>query len=66
VRAAATEDLAFMLADMGIATGIDLPRLLTLRARLAQWLPDETLRGALWRAGLPQTFAAPANVRISA
>jgi hydroxymethylglutaryl-CoA lyase len=63
---AATEDLAFMLADMGIATGIDLPRLLTLRARLAQWLPDETLRGALWRAGLPQTFAAPANVRISA
>jgi hydroxymethylglutaryl-CoA lyase len=63
---AATEDLAFMLADMGIATGIDLPRLLTLRAKVAQWLPGETLHGTLWRAGLPKTFNAPADAPLSA
>ncbi|MEW6345165.1 MAG: hydroxymethylglutaryl-CoA lyase [Pseudomonadota bacterium] len=63
---AASEDLAFMLADMGIATGIDLPRLLALRVRLAQWLPDETLHGTLWRAGLPKTFAAHADACASA
>jgi hydroxymethylglutaryl-CoA lyase len=63
---AATEDLAFMLADMGIATGIDLPRLLTLRAKVAQWLWHETLHGSLWRAGLPKTFAAPASAPFTA
>jgi hydroxymethylglutaryl-CoA lyase len=60
---AASEDLAFMLADMGIATGIDLPRLLTLRAKLAQWLPGETLHGTLWRAGLPKTCPVSADAR---
>jgi hydroxymethylglutaryl-CoA lyase len=54
---AATEDLAFMLQRMGIATGIDLPRLLALRAKVAEWLDGETLHGTLWRAGLPKTFA---------
>jgi len=60
----ATEDAAYMLASMGMATGIDLPRLLALRARVAEWLAGETLHGTLWRAGLPKTFeqgdAAPA------
>lgn len=51
---AATEDLAFMLEDMGIATGIDLARLLDLRARVAAWLDGETLHGALHLAGLPK------------
>ena len=41
-------------------TGIDLPALLTLRAKLSQWLDGETLHGALWLAGLPKTFAATA------
>jgi hydroxymethylglutaryl-CoA lyase len=54
---AASEDLAFMLADMGIETGIDIERLLALRACVAQWLEGETLHGTLWRAGLPKTFA---------
>ncbi|MCO4876764.1 hydroxymethylglutaryl-CoA lyase [Paraburkholderia caribensis] len=54
---ASSEDLAFMLADMGIETGIDIERLLALRAKVARWLPDETLRGSLWLAGLPKTFA---------
>ena len=53
---AASEDLAFMLADMGIATGIDLQRLLALRHKVAGWLDGESLHGALWRAGLPKTF----------
>jgi len=54
----ASEDLAFMLESMGIGTGIDIPRLLALREKVAGWLADETLHGTLWRAGLPKTFAA--------
>jgi hydroxymethylglutaryl-CoA lyase len=57
---ASSEDLAFMLADMGIETGIDIPALLALRTTVAQWLEGETLHGALWRAGLPKTFAREA------
>jgi hydroxymethylglutaryl-CoA lyase len=52
----ATEDLAFMLASMGIATGIDLDRLLALRGEVAGRLAGETLHGALWRAGLPRAL----------
>ncbi|MGF6528289.1 hydroxymethylglutaryl-CoA lyase [Variovorax sp. PvP013] len=57
-----TEDVAFMLESMGVATGIDLPALLDLRARLAGWLAGQTLQGTLWRAGFPKTFvpATPA------
>jgi len=51
-----TEDLAYMLASMGIATGQDFDRLVQLRARLARWLESETLHGTLWRAGLPKTM----------
>ena len=54
---AATEDLAYMLASMGIETGIDMAALLALRADVARWLEGETLHGALWRAGLPQNFS---------
>ncbi len=50
---AATEDLAFMLDDMHIATGLDIDALLALRARLSTWLPGETFHGALARAGRP-------------
>ena len=55
---ASTEDLAFMLASMGLSTGIDIERLLALRAKVAEWLKDETLHGTLWLAGLPRGFAA--------
>ncbi|KRC19529.1 hydroxymethylglutaryl-CoA lyase [Acidovorax sp. Root219] len=51
-----TEDLAYMLGSMGIATGIDIARLLDLRGQVAGWLAGETLHGTLWRAGLPKTF----------
>ncbi|WP_250520010.1 MULTISPECIES: hydroxymethylglutaryl-CoA lyase [unclassified Caballeronia] len=50
---ASSEDLAFMLADMGIETGIDISALLDVRAKLARWLDGETLHGALALAGLP-------------
>ena len=53
---ASTEDLAYMLASMGIETGIDLERLLELRARVAVWLEGEATHGTVWRAGLPRTM----------
>src|SRR3546814_3566818 len=53
-----TEDLLFMLESMGIDTGCDIQAVLALRARVAQWLSGETLRGALWQAGLPKTLVA--------
>ena len=58
---ASSEDLAFMLASMGIETGIDIPALLALRAKVAGWLEGESLHGAMWRAGLPKTFPASAT-----
>ena len=52
----ATEDLAYMFASMGIATGLDFNALLALRGKLAGWLEGEPLHGSLWRAGLPRTL----------
>ena len=63
---ASSEDLAFMLAGMGIETGIDIERLLALRAKVAGWLDGETLHGTLWRAGLPKSFHPQATLRESA
>ena len=57
---ASSEDLAFMLAAGGIDSGIDLPALLALRAKVAGWLPGEQTNGSMWRAGLPQHLAATA------
>ncbi|WP_431122967.1 hydroxymethylglutaryl-CoA lyase [Variovorax paradoxus] len=56
-----TEDLVFMLESMGVGTGIDLPKLLDLRRRVAAWLEGETLQGTVWRAGFPKTFVATAG-----
>ena len=52
----ATEDAAYLFASMGIATGLDLEKLLELRAKLAQWLEGETLYGSIWRSGLPRAM----------
>jgi hydroxymethylglutaryl-CoA lyase len=52
----ASEDLAYMLASMGIETGVDFDALIALRGKLAGWLEGETLHGSLWRAGLPRTM----------
>jgi hydroxymethylglutaryl-CoA lyase len=52
----ATEDLAYMLASLGIDSGQDFDALLALRRKLATWLDGEALHGRLWRAGLPRTM----------
>jgi hydroxymethylglutaryl-CoA lyase len=51
---AVTEDLVSMFHDLGVATGIDLDRLIAARAILAEALPGEALHGAAakWRAHL--------------
>lgn len=52
----ATEDLAYLMASMGIDTGIDFGKLMTLRAQVAQWLAGECLHGSIAQAGLPKTL----------
>ena len=54
----ATEDLAYLFASMGVATGQDFNQLIALRGKVAQWLEGEPLHGSLWRAGLPKTMLA--------
>jgi hydroxymethylglutaryl-CoA lyase len=54
----ATEDVAYLFASMGIATGQDFDCLIALRAKVAAWLDGETLHGTLWRAGLPKTLSS--------
>lgn len=53
-----TEDLVFMLEAMGLRTGIDLEKLLGVRAILMEQLPGEALYGFTPDAGLPLTFQA--------
>jgi hydroxymethylglutaryl-CoA lyase len=52
----ATEDLTYLMASMGIDTGIDFVKLMALRAQVAQWLAGECLHGAIAQAGLPKTL----------
>ena len=51
-----TEDLVFMLAAMGLETGIDIEKLLAVRNILIEALPDEPLYGFTPDAGLPKGF----------
>lgn len=51
-----TEDLVFMFEAMGVATGVDLPRLIEARRVLAEGLPGEPLYGMTPDAGLPLGF----------
>jgi hydroxymethylglutaryl-CoA lyase len=51
-----TEDLVFMFEAMGIATGVDITRLLAARLPLAAGLPGEPIYGMTAEAGLPQGF----------
>jgi hydroxymethylglutaryl-CoA lyase len=62
----ATEDLAYMLASMGIDTGLDFDALLALRGKLGHWLEGEPLHGSVWRAGLPKTMRPPVAQEASA
>lgn len=48
-----TEDTVYLLETQGLSTGIDMSALLDLRSRLSDWLPNETLGGAVQKAGIP-------------
>jgi len=52
----ATEDLTYLMASMGIATGIDFGQLIALRTQVARWLAGESLHGSIAQAGLPKTL----------
>jgi hydroxymethylglutaryl-CoA lyase len=53
-----TEDLVFMFEAMGVATGVDLPRLFAAREALRAGLPGEPIYGMTPEAGLPLGFKA--------
>lgn len=61
-----TEDLAYLLASMGVRTGLDIDALLALRRQLAGWLDGEPLHGTLWRAGLPTTLRPARESAVTA
>jgi hydroxymethylglutaryl-CoA lyase len=50
------EDTAFLFESMGCETGIDLDRLVEVRAIVARALPQVALYGAIAKAGLPRNF----------
>lgn len=52
-----TEDLVFMFEAMGVATGVDLEKLVAARAVLQAGLPGEPLYGMTPEAGLPRGFS---------
>jgi hydroxymethylglutaryl-CoA lyase len=56
-----TEDCAFLLESLGFDTGLDIDKLVALRARVAQWLPQERVGGMIAQAGLPKTFGRSAQ-----
>jgi hydroxymethylglutaryl-CoA lyase len=56
-----TEDCAFLLESLGFDTGLDIEKLVALRGRVAQWLPQERVGGMVAQAGLPKTFGRTAQ-----
>ncbi|MDB5581112.1 MAG: Hydroxymethylglutaryl-CoA lyase [Bradyrhizobium sp.] len=52
-----TEDLAFMFESMGVATGIDLDKLVAVREMIRPQLPQTEFYGHLSVAGKPKNFA---------
>jgi hydroxymethylglutaryl-CoA lyase len=51
-----TEDLVFMLEEMGLSTGIDLDRLMATREILSSHIPAKHLTGHLHEAGIPKVL----------
>jgi hydroxymethylglutaryl-CoA lyase len=54
------EDLVFLCESKGFPTGIDIDKLIAVRAILKEAMPNEPLYGRLARAGLPCATAAKA------
>ncbi|MDB5930987.1 MAG: pyruvate carboxyltransferase, partial [Polaromonas sp.] len=57
-----TEDLVFMFEAMGVATGIDLVKLIAARVPLMAGLPGEPVYGMTPEAGLPKGFVQGARM----
>jgi hydroxymethylglutaryl-CoA lyase len=55
-----TEDLVFMFEAMGVATGVNIARLIAARDALRAGLPGEPLYGMTPEAGLPKGFRSDA------
>jgi hydroxymethylglutaryl-CoA lyase len=51
-----TEDCVFLLESLGFETGIEIEKLIAVRAEVESWLPGERFFGMVARAGLPKTF----------
>ena len=51
-----TEDVVFMLEQMGLETGIDLGKLLLATELLARSLPHERIRSHVREAGIPKVY----------
>jgi len=61
-----TEDLVFMFEAMGVATGINLDKLIAARPPLMQALPNEPLYGMTPNCGVPKAFRyAPCSAGVS-
>jgi len=56
-----TEDLVYMFESMGVATGVDLAKLVEARRLLSEALPQEPLYGYLPAAGFPKNFPMAAR-----
>ena len=54
----ATEDCVYLLENLGLATHINFDRLLAVRSKLTEWLPDERIEGRLLSAKPAKTFKA--------
>jgi hydroxymethylglutaryl-CoA lyase len=55
------EDLCFLLDSMGLRTGVDLEKLMQVRAIAAEHLGADSLTGALAKAGLPSHYQTAAE-----
>ncbi len=55
-----SEDLVFMLEQMGLRTGVDLEKLLQATRLLAEALPEERLRSHVYEAGIPKVYGSAA------
>lgn len=51
-----TEDLVFMCEELGFSTGIDIDKLMMIRAVLKEHVPAQFLLGHLHEAGLPKVL----------
>src|SRR6202000_1457007 len=57
------EDLVFLCESKGFATGIDVEKLVAVRAILRSEMPGEPLYGGVSRGGLPDKKRAAASTR---